>query len=545
MNSWEETDRSKHIRDQAWALIDKMGVASTPVNFELWFFYALGHDRDLCRALDAAVQAGIAHDAVRMKEIHTRFFVRSDDRIDNANTTISTELAQLQSALKAVGEGTESYRTALSETQTRLDQANVPGEIRQIVQLASSATAKMTARNKVLEEQVDASQRELTALRIKFESVRLESRIDSLTALANRRAFDERIESAIKDSERDRQSLCILMCDIDRFKTFNDTWGHTTGDQVLRLVAALTKANIKGNDFAARYGGEELAVILPQTQLSDALKVAEHIRAVVESKKIVKKSTGEPLGQVTVSIGIAQHLTGESSSDFITRADAHLYAAKVNGRNRVSWIVKSGHVVPPGTQPNNEMQSQAPIISHTQTPTLELEFVDNDSPLIIDAEIGVVDERLVRLLELWRSARSEDGLPIWQDSFLDAISFVRDCVHLHQVEVGAEELQVHFVGASIIRAIGADPTGVRYSATHVPISGLSSTAIRVFELARLTTSMKEPLRAYSKGTRHLDGGNFSSEILFLPFVDAHNNVSMLLGATIYTPVTESESFAAA
>ena len=126
-----------------------------------------------------------------------------------------------------------------------------------------------------------------------------------------------------------------MMTDIDHFKTFNDTFGHLTGDQVLRLVALSVKQNVKGQDLAARYGGEEFAVILPDTVLRSGVTVADHIRRAVMTKELMKRSTGEHLGRVTISIGVATLRPEDSAASLIGRADQCLYAAKRNGRNQV------------------------------------------------------------------------------------------------------------------------------------------------------------------------------------------------------------------
>jgi diguanylate cyclase len=125
------------------------------------------------------------------------------------------------------------------------------------------------------------------------------------------------------------------MFDIDYFKSFNDSYGHLTGDQVLRLVGMSLKQSIKGQDITARYGGEEFAVVLPNTALRQALTVADHIRRAVMSKELKKKSTGEILGRVTISVGVSMLKTGDDMDSLIERADACLYAAKRAGRNRV------------------------------------------------------------------------------------------------------------------------------------------------------------------------------------------------------------------
>jgi len=126
-----------------------------------------------------------------------------------------------------------------------------------------------------------------------------------------------------------------MMTDIDHFKKFNDSYGHLTGDQVLRLVAISAKQNVKGQDIAARYGGEEFAIILPNTVLRSALTVADHIRRAVMTKELMKRSTGEHLGRVTISVGVAMLQHGDTAQSLIERADTCLYAAKRNGRNRV------------------------------------------------------------------------------------------------------------------------------------------------------------------------------------------------------------------
>ena len=135
--------------------------------------------------------------------------------------------------------------------------------------------------------------------------------------------------------QQKNEPLSLLMADIDHFKTFNDQYGHLTGDQVLRLVALAVKQNVKGRDVAARYGGEEFIVALPNTALQSAITVADHIRRAVMTKELMRRSNGERLGRVTISIGAAVLHPGDTAQLLIERADKCLYAAKRNGRNRV------------------------------------------------------------------------------------------------------------------------------------------------------------------------------------------------------------------
>src|SRR5262249_18448575 len=156
-----------------------------------------------------------------------------------------------------------------------------------------------------LEARLSVSKQETNQLQENLEVVRSESLTDPLTTLANRKSFDDTLEKAIAEARLEGQPLSLMMTDIDHFKKFNDTYGHLTGDQVPGLVAMTLKQNVKGKDTAARYGGEEFAVVLPNTPLRAAVTVADHIRAAVMGKDLMKRSTGEHLGRVTISAGVA------------------------------------------------------------------------------------------------------------------------------------------------------------------------------------------------------------------------------------------------
>ena len=159
---------------------------------------------------------------------------------------------------------------------------------------------------------------------------------DSLTGLANRRHFDQVFDEEWRRRQRDGTLIGLLLIDVDHFKQVNDQYGHMVGDACLRRVAHVIRgALLRSGDVAARHGGEEFAVVLPNTALRQALTVADNIRRAVMSKQLKKKSTGEILGRVTISVGVSMLQPGDDRDRLIERADACLYAAKRNGRNRV------------------------------------------------------------------------------------------------------------------------------------------------------------------------------------------------------------------
>lgn len=170
-------------------------------------------------------------------------------------------------------------------------------------------------------------------------AIRREAEEDALTGLANRRAFDRHLHLEFQAAQQDGSECSLLMADLDRFKSINDRWGHQVGDEVLRVTAAVMREQVErmrpgDRSVVARYGGEELAVILPSIPLAGARRIAESIRANVESAII----PGTPDLQSTVSIGIATFPSNaESVDELIAAADAALYRAKEEGRNRVCW----------------------------------------------------------------------------------------------------------------------------------------------------------------------------------------------------------------
>ena len=207
--------------------------------------------------------------------------------------------------------------------------------IRAIVESLVQTANEMQKNNNTLEARLNASRQEISQLQQNLETVRHESLTDPLTSLSNRKHFDHAIAKALHEGVERNEPMSLILTDIDHFKSFNDTWGHLTGDQVLRLVAMSMKQNVKGQDIAARYGGEEFAVVLPNTLLRSAVTVGDHIRRAVMSKELMKRSTGQNLGRVTISVGVATARNGDTVQSIITRADGCLYAAKRSGRNRV------------------------------------------------------------------------------------------------------------------------------------------------------------------------------------------------------------------
>ncbi len=314
------------------------GVPPTSANYEVWLGYRLGRNAALREAVDAAIAAGQGFTQDFNAQLHERFFtgLGASAKIVMAGEQIARDLAQVLAFLKAAESKSDDYGRTLESAATDLNRGIAPDQIGQIVSGLAAATLDMANHNQHLNEQLKRSTSEIDTLRSSLESVRLESLTDSLTGLANRRMFDETLRMRIEEARAQRTELCLVLCDIDHFKRFNDTWGHHTGDQILRFLASAMQAHARPDYLVARHGGEEFAMLLPRVGQRAATQIAEALRTAIQTKRLRRRSTNEDLGQVTVSVGIARLQPGDTTQGFVERADACLYASKRNGRNQVT-----------------------------------------------------------------------------------------------------------------------------------------------------------------------------------------------------------------
>lgn len=169
-------------------------------------------------------------------------------------------------------------------------------------------------------------------LRILHQKLKVMLNKDHLTGISNRKHFMDFLNKMYTMSKRHSQPLTLLMTDLDNFKEINDTYGHFKGDECLREVAEILTESIRNEDLAARMGGDEFVVLLPQTTLDEAQNIASRIKKSVQTIDIKEK------GPVTISIGVAVLRNEDDIDSFLKRADNALYQAKNNGRNRIEWM---------------------------------------------------------------------------------------------------------------------------------------------------------------------------------------------------------------
>lgn len=206
------------------------------------------------------------------------------------------------------------YELELRQTKAQLEDAYLEQE-------------QVLAALKSLNEAIAQKQQELMEINAKLLEV---SNTDKLTNIANRRYFQAKLEEYLQGFEKHDHAFSLCMIDIDYFKQVNDTYGHLTGDEVLKNLAAVVKKHLRPKDFLARYGGEEFVIILPDTDVSAAMQMAENLN------KVVAHSDWGVVGHLTISIGVATCEERCTATSLVAKADEALYASKRNGRNRAT-----------------------------------------------------------------------------------------------------------------------------------------------------------------------------------------------------------------
>ena len=226
--------------------------------------------------------------------------------------------------MHAIRAETQGFGRDLAASADAIRNADSALGVTEVVRL----TGVMLDRVRSAEDRLEAATHEASELRAKLEEARENARRDPLTDLPNRRAFEEAFTAGVAAGEQ----LCVAVCDIDRFKTVNDRFGHSVGDRVLKAIAAALVEGCPGH-LVARYGGEEFTILFSGIDRETALVTLEKAREAVAGKRFRLRESDEPLGAVTFSAGLTAAQPGEPLGTVFGRADALLYAAKDGGRN--------------------------------------------------------------------------------------------------------------------------------------------------------------------------------------------------------------------
>lgn len=263
-------------------------------------------------------------------------------REDERANALESLIDRVETSLSKFAETTKTARTETSEHRGAIDaqiselakSASVAGPGAEIDRLVDLSRV-MLERIVQVEEAMKKSQAETAELKESLSEARAQADVDHLTHLPNRRAFERKLEQAAERAERKGEQLSLGFCDVDHFKSINDTHGHDAGDRVLVAIANTLKRHAGKHLFAARHGGEEFVVMFPGLSAQDAADRLDAIRIDLSSRQMVNRDNGKSFGKITFSAGVSAVQGVEDTRGALSRADAALYQAKEAGRDRV------------------------------------------------------------------------------------------------------------------------------------------------------------------------------------------------------------------
>jgi diguanylate cyclase len=325
------------LAERALAEMRRCKVWPTPLNFELWIQIVAQPTGGLAKEVERLLAAGeplTEAKSAALAAVHMAHHI-SGENLAAASEKLALQIDTIGRTLADAQRDHADYGRTLAGASKVFAEADAP-VLAQAMKTLTEATRLIQSKSSALEKRLNDSTSEVQRLQQNLDIVRRDAMTDALTGLANRKAWDEGIDAAVAQAARSGEPLSVAILDIDHFKRFNDTWGHQTGDQVIRYVASVIGRLGVAPRLAARYGGEEYAVALPGDTADATAGLLDALRLEIASRRLKRRSTNEELGAVTVSIGVAQYRRGDNAASLVERADVALYASKHGGRNLVT-----------------------------------------------------------------------------------------------------------------------------------------------------------------------------------------------------------------
>ncbi|MFL9597622.1 GGDEF domain-containing protein [Aeromonas veronii] len=321
---------------QAVPLMIKYQIPTTPDNYHLWYNYVSASMPELNQAIDQAVKMQGTCSLTTCERLYHQYLAAQDEKqMEAMKLSLAAMANELGHSMQDAISDTGMFQEMLDKSFDKLSRIDdegfsledTMGILRELVR--ESRDVRMSTMH--FRNQLSNAEKEIKELRAALNETRKLANEDALTNLFNRRAFDLELEGLI----RSQHPFSLILADIDRFKNFNDEYGHLLGDQVLRAFSKRLRDACKEGVTAYRLGGEEFAMLVPHRSLALARQMAESMRRAIERMSILDRKSGRRIDHITASFGVGEFNGQESADCLVERTDKLLYKAKELGRNRV------------------------------------------------------------------------------------------------------------------------------------------------------------------------------------------------------------------
>jgi len=331
-----ETSRQKElagVSQRIFELAKTHDLPLTPKVYDVLFAYLTQDNPPLKDSVETALSGPDTLREDNLNTAHTTFLGNAivEEGLERLRGLMARELAEVSDRISQGMRGNAQMIKTLQSSLRDLAGSITRESVQAVARDISTSGKSQLHDTTQLSEKLNRTQFQLNRMQKDLAELREKASTDHLTRLANRRLMDERMKQFIDGGHE----FSFAMIDIDRFKQVNDSFGHAVGDTVLQGLGQFLRDNLKGRDFAARCGGEEFAIFLPQTGLDGARTLCDNIRKGFRKINWVNQQTQQQIGAVSLSIGVTERRPDDGAEDLLLRVDKLLYEAKENGRDRV------------------------------------------------------------------------------------------------------------------------------------------------------------------------------------------------------------------
>lgn len=333
-NESEET-AAEYLR-MVVPLFSKCRIPANPINYSLCYEYVSGKNQPLQDIFTNQIKSQQLFSPDVTRNLYKQYVLNgSPDKYDVIGAGLKSLVHQTLDTLETTETKASSTATNFANITKELSSAQDLVAVREIVEDIITETEMLVDTSNALKTLLKETNEEVRLLRTELNNIKKSADRDALTGLLNRSAFDRKINKLVEQTTQSTQTAYLLLVDIDDFKRIGEKFGHLVGDKVLRYTAKLLQQFIKSNEAAARYGSEEMALLILNVNQSEAIERANEMRETMEKSRLKRKDNGDWIGQITISIGVSGLRALDSIDSLFDRADCALTAAKEKGQNQV------------------------------------------------------------------------------------------------------------------------------------------------------------------------------------------------------------------